>query len=272
MNHTTFFYHAHGVALGGVIVRPFNKTIEAQAAMSLPITGGHGIAHSGSFQFENIVSFESAHTEVSGSQSAQDGSYDTMVTTTVEGLNIMNVLTADKIVARISTVHLADADQPKISPLGSEIVNLRFAGYPAEVDLDLDLFSTLDTFQGFKQRFETDRDFQQMARKRFLWGELDKDVPPYVQERYNWQKHQAGLPVSKGIAQCSLLKDLKCACPELKRYGHILMLPQIGKIHVAELLLTERSRRLSMLRLDLGSPVEGTVTVGGGEGNGVAFP
>ncbi len=271
MNHSTFFYHAHGVALGGTIVRPFNKQIEAQAATSLPITGGVGVSRAERFRFEGIVSFESAHTEVSGSQSAQDGSYNTVVTTTVEGLNIMDVLTADRIVARISSLHPVDTDEPKIIPLGSEIVNLRIGGHPAEVELDTNLFCSLDTFRSFKERFETDREFQQMTRKRFLWGELDKDVPDYVQQRYKWQRQQPGLPVAKGIAQCSLLKDLKCACPELKRYGHILVLPQIGKIHIAELLLMERSRRLTMLRLDLGSPVEGTVTVAGDESNGVGY-
>ncbi len=272
MNQRTFFYHAHGVALGGAIVRPFNKLIPAQAGASLPITGGFGVSRAERFRFEGMVSFASAYTEVSGSQSAQDGSYNTLVTTTVEGFNFMDVLTADTIVARLSTVHAADAEQAKIIPLGSEFVNLRIAGHPVEVDLDLDLFCRLDTFQGFQERFERDREFQLMARKRFLWGELDKDVPQFLQERYNWHRQQPGLPQSKGIVQCSLVKDLQCACPELKRYGHILVVPQIGKIHVAEILLSKQSRRLTMLRLELGSPVEGTITVAGDEGNGVAFP
>ncbi len=272
MTNKTFFYHAHGVALGGTIVRPFNKQIPAQAGASLQITGGVGVSRAERFRFEGIVSFEAACTEVSGSQSTQDGSYNTVVTTTVEGVNIMDVLTADKVVARISTQHPANGDEPKVIPLGSEFVNLRIGGHPTDVELDVSLFCELDTFQGFKERFEKDDQFRQIARKRFLWGELDKDVPQFLQERYKWHRQQPGLPESKGIVQCSLVKEIKCTCPDLKRYGHVLLLPQVGKIHLAEILLTRHSRRLTMLRLELGSPVEGTLTLGSGEGNGVAYP
>src|ERR1051326_2092126 len=88
-----FFYHAFGVALTGRITRPFCDVIESQAATALGTIGGYGSSQVDDYRFRHIVSFRSARTFVVGSK-ADDGSLNTSVTVTVEGLNILNVIRA----------------------------------------------------------------------------------------------------------------------------------------------------------------------------------
>lgn len=250
----TYFYSANGSGVGGQIQRPFNQIIPVQAASSLPITGGCGSSRVEDFRFEEILSFKAAYTHVCGSRNEKDGSFTTLVSATVEGLNILEVVTADRVVARLSLLHPPEDGEPRIIPLGSRFDNLRIAGGAVDVELDVDMFCRLDTFEGFKSQYSRDPEFRKIAG-----------------ERYQWSK-QGGLPESKGIIACSLVKNIRTAHPEVKQSGHVLLLPQFGRILLAEILLERYSRRLAMLRLEMGSTVQGTISVGTVEGNGVTFP
>src|SRR5215475_12046212 len=135
----TFLYHAQGVAFGGVMRRPFNEVVDAKAAASLPQTGGFGTAVENDYNYRDIFSFKKASTQVTGSK-GPDGSYNTLVTSTIEGLNINNVVTCARIVARLTTVHSPDDTETRVIPSGSEFVDLRIAGHPVKADLDLPIF------------------------------------------------------------------------------------------------------------------------------------
>lgn len=267
----TYHYNAHGHGLSAQFHRPFEATIEVQAGTSLPITGGHGHARVDNFKFKEVVSFKSAYSHVSGSQNREDGSYNTLVTAVVEHLNVLDVVTADRIVARISTHHPKDEKEARIIPLGSKFENLRIAACPVDVELDSDLFCELDTSESFRQKYEKDHQFQKTAQERFLWGELKKAVPDFIRTRYNWVKER-GLPQPPGAFVCSLVKDVATTCPGVKRFGHILLVPQFGAVFLAEIICKHSERTLTMLRLELGSPVDGTLTVSGGSGNGTPYP
>ena len=49
---------------------------------------------------------------------------------------------------------------------------------------------------------------------------------------------------------------------------HVVTVPDFGKIFFGELLITDLSRRLTMLRLELGSPIGGAVACAEVENNG----
>jgi hypothetical protein len=266
----TFFYHAQASAIGGVFRRPFVDVLESQAATALPITGGIGNKSQTNFNFRDTVKFDSASTQVTGNQNPVDGSYNTLATTTIVGLNIANMVMADRIVARISTIHSADDTETRVVPTGSEFVGLRIGGEPINAELDLSLFTDLNTSAKFKKRYQEDKAFKEDMRSRFLWGKLEDSAPQHLKARYKWQSDPAALPESQGIMPCSLVKSV--GRTNLKVYGNVIIVPDFGTIYLAEYQVKESSRRLNMMRLMLGSPMEGDITVCGIEGNGTVFP
>ena len=250
----TYHYNAHGHGLSGQFERPIQRLIEVQAGTSLPITGGHGNSRVSKFKFEEFVSFDAAYTHVSGSQNKHDLSYTTLVTSTIEGLNILDVVTADRIVGRLSSEQPPDHKEPHIVLLGSKFENLRIAGCPVELELNHDLFLRLDTFEAIRKELESAAEFRKMAEDPYQTGETQK------------------LPDAHGVLLCSLVKSMKTNCPGVKRHGHVFVVPQFGKIFLGEVLAKHGMRTLTMLRLELGSPVTASAVGGQVVVNGQTWP
>src|SRR5437660_698835 len=99
-----------------------------------------------------MFSFRPAHSQVAGSYNAKTGNYDTLAAATVEGLNIVDIVTADRVVARLSSSHSERDEEPKIVATGSHFVNLRVAGQAVEVKIDSDISHSLETYSDFRDR------------------------------------------------------------------------------------------------------------------------
>lgn len=149
-----YLYNAHGYGFGGRIDRPFQHVLDVHAGASLPTTGGYEVSRRENFRLNEIISYTAAHTVVAGSRNEKDGSYTTLASSTIEGLNILDMVTADRIVARVASKQLITDDEPTITPIGSHFENLRIAGCPIEVELDTDLFNRFGTFSDFKKAYE----------------------------------------------------------------------------------------------------------------------
>ena len=106
----TYIFNGHGHALSGHITHPFDHQIEVQAGMSLPTTGGIGHARVENFRFREYASFSAAYTYVAGSKHGRDR-YTTLVTSVVENLNILDVVTADRVVARLASHHFVNGGE-----------------------------------------------------------------------------------------------------------------------------------------------------------------
>ena len=148
-----YFYHANALALGGTYVRPFQQVIPTQADCSLPITGGTSTARAEKFNFNDVISFDSAQSDVAGGKETKNGQdvYVSRVSIVIEGLNILNMFMADRIVARLATEHLwcdpkPKDPEPKIITTGCHYDNLRIAGHAVEVETAHNVFSDLPTY------------------------------------------------------------------------------------------------------------------------------
>jgi hypothetical protein len=278
----SFLFNAHGHALSAQFHQPFVEVVDAQAAVSLPITGGHGSARSDNFRFKEVISFKSAYSHVSGSRNF-DGSHATMITTVVEGLNILDVVSADRIVARISSHHGERDPEPRITLVGSKFENLRVLGEPVKIKLDCHTFSKYDTYSGFTDAYEKETAFRQEMNSRFLWTHdglashekqnekrnpgSKKATPDFITKSYG--NHVGTVaPDWQGKLHCSLVESLEPECPVIECYGHILIVPQFGRIFLAELFLEKYARRLVMVRAELGCSIGGRVIAADGTGNG----
>jgi hypothetical protein len=235
----SFHYRAEGHAFSGEFNRPAKHMIDALAGTCLPLTGGQGRAQADGFQLPQLVSIGKAYSHVSGSKSA-DGTHTSHSTSVVEGLNILDVVTADRVVARLTSEHAPKESEGHIIALGSKFENLRISGCPVEVEFDHDLFLKHKTFDA-----------------------LSKNLASHK---------KSGKMPEGGVILCTLVKSLKVNCPGVKVDGHVIRVPHFGKIYVGEVLVEHRFKRLSMLHLQLGSPQEGLLNVTETCINGTHFP
>jgi hypothetical protein len=234
-----FLYHAFGVGLGGRITRPFCDVIEAQAATALPTVGGYASSRVDGYRFKNIVSVHSAWAYAAGSE-GKDGAYNTSITVTVEGLNILDVITAERLTARLASQHTANDRDPVISAVGSEFRDLRIGGHPIDVEVD----DWLLEGRGF--------------------GDFNEGLK---------SKPRAGaLQGNKGVVGCSPFKSRGNAPAGVDFKGNVIRVPTVGTIVLGELLVSQYARRLTMIRVELGSPVGGRLEAGFGESNGSTYP
>lgn len=242
-----FLYHAQAMGLSGRITLPFDELIEVQAASALPQTGGYSSSQADYFSYKQIVSFASAKTQATGSYSAKDKAYNTLVTATIEKLDVLGQVTADRVVAHLTSKHPESGGQPSIIPLGSYFENLRIAGCPVDVHLDAATFTELATYNGVLERLQADRDWH-----RRLLGE----------ERPAASPGEALL--------CSLVREIRPHCSELEPKGCRIFVPHFGTVYLGEFLIQPYQRSLTMVRIDLGCAVEGHVAAcivaGNGEG------
>src|ERR1700751_4970515 len=95
-------YHAEALALEGHLKLPIRQPIERQAHAKIRETGGYEAQQGKSFRVEGILSYTAAHTQVSGHEEDKHGHpFVTLSTSVVEKLNVLNVVTADRVVAQV---------------------------------------------------------------------------------------------------------------------------------------------------------------------------
>src|SRR5689334_3799232 len=118
-NYTKFYsLRADANALGGYLEEPFRTAIAPVAPVSLPAVGGFATARSAVFTLEEIVRCSSAYTRVSG-QEDDKGTISILIRSVVEELNLLNVVTAKRIVAQLSIVVPPDRGPLQVSTAGS---------------------------------------------------------------------------------------------------------------------------------------------------------
>lgn len=251
-----FQYHANAYAFSGHFTRPFEQQIDVQASSSLCVVGGHGCSRVDNFQFRNFISFKAGYTHVSGGHQADDDTNNTLVTSTIEGLNMMDVLTADRVVCRLYSKHQKRAPEGNVTMHGSKFENLKICGEPVTIDLDFDLFKNIQTFQQAIDEYNKPGSaFHLRAANPF--GATGGDLP------------NQGVD---GVFLCSLVKKLDVPHPGVEIDGHSIYVPGFGTVYFAELLMTYGQRTLTMFRYELGSSTGGTGSGGSGGTKGGHYP
>lgn len=258
----TFHYHANAHAFSGRFTRPFEHQIDVQAASVLPINGGHGQSRTENFQFREFLSFRKGYTHVSGADE-DDGSHNTLVTATIEGLNLLDVVTADRIVARLYSKHGPEDPEGSFNMVGSRFEGLRIADCDVDIKLDLGLFKKIPTYRLALEEFDKNEDFRKIANDPF--GDRGRNA---------LQK-----PGANGALLCSCVKEIKGIkeieenCPGVTRVGHHGFKVQgFGTIFLGEVVITHGQRTLTMIRYEIGSAVRGIGTVVQADSNGKPWP
>jgi len=250
----TFHFHACAHAFSANFTRPFHHQIDIQAQSALPVIGGHGHSRVDSFEFRSFISFQNGYSHVSGGHQPDDDTHNTLATAVLEGLNMFDVLTVDRVVSRLYSKHHADQREGSITWVGSKFENLRIAGCEVHVELNHALFHDLLTYEAAESAFKKGGDFRKIAEDPL--GTDDVLKPANVD----------------GVFLCSIVKSIKADCPGVKVRGHSLYVPGFGKVFLGELLIKPGEKTLTMLRFELGSTTSGSGTGGGTKTNGRPWP
>lgn len=249
-----FLYNGYAMGFSGRIKAPFDEVIESKASSSLGVTGGYASARIDNFRHRELISFASAHTQASGilSQKApaeQNPAYfETFVSGVIEGLNILDTVKVDYMVGRLMSKHPvepptadpknpdvpAPPDEPTITPVGTQFGKIVVAGFELTPVIDVDFFNTVCTYSRLCESIPRNADL----RACFNVGE-DLPVPP-----------------PRGMLAGSIVREVRGGGPGLTIEKNTVRVPGFGMLHFGEFVIEQYSRRLSMMRAELGCPVQ----------------
>jgi hypothetical protein len=279
VNGRTHDYHAEATILSGHLRLPLTEEIRPQALAKLPTEGGYLSQRAGKYRLESVISLRSAYTQVAGNRSTKPGQgWTTLTTTAIEGLNMLDVVTADRVVGQTIAEHPLEGYVPTVTFLGTRFENLRIAGHPVDLDLDLNILGAkpendapYSQHQGLIARISS-----QLDRIREHQG-----LPEELHERYNRLSSTLGSPHEE--VECSLVNRVTGAFPGLS-FGHVITVPDFGVIILGKLTIKHEdfkpdsgvprktTVKLTMIDLHLGCAVDGNPSIGMGSTNGTTMP
>jgi hypothetical protein len=226
-------YVAEAKVLSAELRTPLKRSIQPLAAIELSEKGGYEAREERNFRIEEVVSFRSGYTQVAGNKATLpcDG-WATLATSVVEGLNILDVVTADRVVAQVRTVHPLVGYVPTVTFLGTRFENLRIAGHPVKLDLDLDIVGDKPANDA---PYIQDADFLSRVARQYECLGKDANLPVEIAERYN----QLPLSSENGeTVECSLVNQAEGSYPG-RSAGHVIRIPNFGVVTLANLRLEQ---------------------------------
>ncbi len=271
-------YAAEAEALSGNLTLPLIQEVKPPTFVKLNERGGYLSQHVEKYRLGGVVSFRSAYTQVAGNPDTKaDHGWNTLATSVIEGLNVLDIVTADRIVCQISTDHPREGYVPAVTFLGTRFENLRIAGHTVKVDLDLNIL-------GGKPKndasYTSNRDFIKRIAAQRDHIQSQKNVPTDISTRYN---RLPAITAKQGKIECSLVNQTEGGFPG-RCFGNAIDVPNFGKIHLATLTLEQSdfetatgsprytTIRLNMIEMAMGCVGGGTLLGGGGKTNGTTAP
>ena len=182
----TFYFQSDAHSLGGFVKHPSQKMIQSQAHSSLPAVGGHVTTSTGAFDHDSIVSCRTSYTRASGREQGTDGPWSMVTTSVIEGLNILEVVTADRIVGQVSLEYTKGVQFPRISFAGSRFDGLRVAGR----DVVPVMNKKFMTLQCEDEDCLSHKEFQKASREqgRNIIKTADAKKVKWVRNRFSWMQ------------------------------------------------------------------------------------
>lgn len=257
-------YDAQAFALKGDLQLPLRAEIQPQAFVDLPKGGGYLSQQACAYRLEGVLSFRAARTQVAGNPDTKPGhGFVTLATAVLEDFNILDVVTADRVVAQVSTEHPLDGDVPTVTFLGTRFDNLRIAGHPVRLDLDGEIFGARPAHN---DPWSKSSAFRERVSAQYDAIRRHSDLPAQIAERYN--RIPSG-PGPQESVECSLVQRAEGSYPG-RTFGHVIDVPNFGTVYLATLRLVETRDpktgilstlfRLTMIEAKMGCLGNGTVS------------
>ncbi len=267
-------FRGHASGVSAHIRRPEQRLLPVQGASSLPVTGGLSESNVGPTKLDKWVSFDSVSTRAHGDYvDAEKGvattrgeiAFDAVPTVTrvnvdIRGLAILGRVHVAHITLGLFSHSAAHKEQPRIRVEGNSLEGVR-------ID-DSRLIITL------AEEFYQECDTKDKLAARFAAG-LPPDYAALFLPSVTGAGAVTDFPEADGIVKCTIVREIRWdgePHPTATIDGNVVHLPNFGKIYFGELFITADSRRLTMVRFQLGSDDGGEVVGGDGETNPGTWP
>lgn len=272
-------YQASAYSVSAEFERPKKHSLAPQASVVLAGHGGHGSNRASAYNADGLISFKNAYSEVGGSFDDCHGIHTTHAWSVVEGLNVADMLTADRVVARMAVYHSEeDACKTSYDITGSYFENLRIAGHPVDVKLATHVFHDTDTYSKLATAHETRATDDWLVGSKLM--QLEDDKLTELEQKYHALIGMSGLvkewkkkdrPKDRGSYWFSPANHLEWnGSSEIQGYGSIICIPKFGVIRLAEMVVHHHSRTLRMFRVQMCSSGHGGAD--GPTGSGSSTP
>jgi hypothetical protein len=257
-----YLYHGDAVGLGGFIwkinQRPIGKDLDTQGASTIPDVGGHAedfVQGTRFPEYSELVRYDSIRTVVDARFDVYCDAYVTAATSTIIGLSVAGGrLTVGALHAVLRSSHKRGDAQSFIQYEGTSIERMILDNIPVEIEFDREVDS-----YGTEQRLV----------EAYAAGKLHDRIWP-LQHSPDRQGTQGGelVPRLGGYIGCSIVKQIIYRNDKATVNGHIITLPGFGTIKIGEMLIRGESKRLTLLRLILGSPTKARMAAAYVKSNG----
>jgi hypothetical protein len=277
-----FVFHGEAAAYGGRLVRPADIIIEARGGSSLPVAGGRCRSELQPAHFGDFIQVGSASTFAEGLfddlKQAVEASFgrvrlDALTTTTTVNAEVRDIVVGTK--PRLTVKRLRAALVSK-SPSASSETSVRMAddnavqgvdidGHKLVVELVTKAFQQYDTYSRLRSAADDPR-FEKEYGDCLLTKSVSDGRPAPPSGRL--VEGRAGI-------YATIVKSIRwdgAPYPGATIDHHVVTVPNFGAIYFGEIFVTRDSRRLTMMRLELGSPVGGVVAFAEVQDNGLWYP
>jgi hypothetical protein len=277
-----FVFRGNASALGGQIFRPKTFIVDLDGASSIGVSGGRSRAEIKGRSFGDFIRFESAMTLAEGlfddekaasAVTDHKGRQDDLRTTTtvtaeMRGLSIGRapgvIFTTKRIRATLVSRKPDNSGEPSIAPArDTTLQGIDISGRPLEITLNAGLFQKYDTRSKLLAAVD-DAKFVRSFGQQLVTGATIDGHP-----------RRPGLVRRDGVIYTTIVEKIVWKgkpYPGATIDGHTVRVPDFGTIYFGELLIASLERRLTMVRLELGSPDGGYVDSGDVGSNGSAYP
>jgi len=258
-------YNATAKIISGSLKLPISQAIHPVAHAQLGEEGGYEAIHSIGHRVEGVVTIDSAYTQVAGNPGTKHGGWNTISTSVIEGLNILEVVTADRVVGQIITEHPAEGYVPRISFLGTRFENLRIAGHPVNLELGLDILG--EEAPADDGSYTEDRGVISRISSQLKAPRGGKKIPSELADHFDQLKSMLG---SRDAIEGSLVSNIDGSFPG-HFFNHVIHIRDFGKLTLAKLRIEHEdfhpkkgspkktTVKLTMIECKLGCAVDGAL-------------
>jgi hypothetical protein len=278
-NRRRFIFRASAAAFGGHIIRPKDIVLEAPGASALPVTGGRSVANIPATRFDDFFSIESAKTTAEGlfedhtkflDFTNHKIEQDALVAVTQATAEVNTMIVGRK--PRLTIKHLRGEVRAR-SPLGSGLPAIRVGelavdgvdidGHRLIVELNPLPFQRFDTYAKLLVAADDPAFVKDSGDALYMrTGRKGETAPP-----------AAGRLIVEpcGTIYATVVRSIRWDGPpidgaEIDR--NYVRIPDFGTIFFGELLINQDYRRLTMVRLALGSDSGGSASGADVQDNG----
>jgi hypothetical protein len=274
-----YVFHSHAAAFGGRIVRPKDIVLEAKGASALLVAGGRSVAKLQRTTIDEFFEVESANTLTEGFFEDLKGFVDvtnhraeeqsltavSRARAEVNGLAIGRKprLTIGRIRAELTNRSPGHSGQPSIR-IGKDVAidGISIDGYRLVVELNTRPFLKHDTHAKVLAAADDSKFIEEAGESLFM----SKRFAGTAKTPAFRKLIRTGSTIYATIVK-SIRWDGK-PFPKSEIHDNMVVLPEFGRVFFGELLISEYERRLTMVRMALGSDAGGSAAAGDVSTNG----